>query len=234
VDLVSEEKDSLIDSLRAKISMLEQSLAELEEEEEEGAARGAEKERKLNDRIHDLAAALMEKDRRIGEFRREIDVRKEIDSSEKLDAPKKTRTATTRTPTRKERKKNGGKEEGSDGAREATTQTSGRRKEPHSRRRRGESHHESRQEDQFKKTQHRMRHPPRAKKTPLMPEGYHEPQSRDKLYATPLPRIHHDDDARDDEMIMDDDGRRGQGHGRDSAVYYTTSAEGDSLFDSSS
>jgi len=89
MDLMSKEKDSLIDSLNAKIAMLEQSLAESEEERERCAARGAEAERELNDKIQRLALALTEKDGQIA------GLRKEIEDGRKQTASRWTQTASS-------------------------------------------------------------------------------------------------------------------------------------------
>jgi len=80
MDLMSKEKDSLIDSLNAKIPVLEQSVAELEEEKEQGGLLGVEKENELNEKIHTLALALTEKDRQIGVFQKEADFNQEIEN----------------------------------------------------------------------------------------------------------------------------------------------------------
>ena len=71
MDLMTKQKDSVIESLNAKIAILEQSLAELEEEREVGALSIEVKCRDLNDKIQTLAIALTEKDRQIGVLQKE-------------------------------------------------------------------------------------------------------------------------------------------------------------------
>ena len=71
MDSMTKQKDSVIESLNAKIAILEQSLADLEEEREVGALSNELKCRELNDKIQTLAIALTEKDRQIGVLQKE-------------------------------------------------------------------------------------------------------------------------------------------------------------------
>jgi hypothetical protein len=71
MDAMTKQKDSVIESLNAKIALLEQSQAELEEEREAGASSNEAKFRELNDKIQTLAIALTEKDGQIGVLRKD-------------------------------------------------------------------------------------------------------------------------------------------------------------------
>ena len=71
MDLMTKEKDSLIESLNAKIAMLEESLAEVEEEKEASSKSHDAKEKELNEKINTLAVALTKKDEQIALLRKE-------------------------------------------------------------------------------------------------------------------------------------------------------------------
>ncbi|KAL9189000.1 hypothetical protein ACHAXT_011490 [Thalassiosira profunda] len=65
MDLMSKEKDNLIATLNAKVSMLEQTLSEVEEEQKRGLVEHGERERELTDKIQSLALELKVKDKLI-------------------------------------------------------------------------------------------------------------------------------------------------------------------------
>lgn len=71
MDSMTKEKDSLIESLNAKIAMLEESLAEVEEEKEASCKSHETKDKELNDKIKTLEVELSKKDEQIGMLQKE-------------------------------------------------------------------------------------------------------------------------------------------------------------------
>jgi len=249
MDLMSKEKDSLIDSLNAKIAILEESLAELDEEKERGEMRGVEKEKEMNDKIQTLALALTQKDTLIGEFR------KEIEDSRKETAKKKTQTTATALSSKKAQKSRviSTKEKKSKGARAKNAQTDRRRKSRSASRQREslqEGRHkesrrqDSRPKDRHPKHQHQTYHHryPRTRMAPVRHEGHYGPPPNhrdDYMHDTEyLSRINHDD-ARDDQVaVMYDYGGEYADEYDDEIMVYEENGrfyyDGDSIFDFSS
>lgn len=89
MDLMSKEKDSLINSLHTKITMLEQSLTELSYEQDMGTLQHDGYTKELNDKIHNLALALTDKDKVIEMLKSEMKVSSAADAKKLASMKKK-------------------------------------------------------------------------------------------------------------------------------------------------
>jgi len=105
MERMSKEKDSLIHSLNAKIEMLEQSLTESNYDKDMGAVKHEENEKELNEKIHNLAMALTDKDKIIAELQKEThDVKvKSSAQAKKLTSLKKKKSEGRRGRRKSER-----------------------------------------------------------------------------------------------------------------------------------
>jgi len=104
---MSKEKDSLIHSLNVKIEMLEQSLTESNYDKDMSAVKHEENEKELNEKIHNLAMALTDKDKIIAELQKEThDVKvKSSAQAKKLTSLKKKKSQERRGRRRSERER---------------------------------------------------------------------------------------------------------------------------------
>ena len=102
---MSKEKDSLINSLNAKIDMLEQSLTDVNYDKDMKVVNHEENEKELNEKIHNLAMALTDKDKIIAELQKEThDVKvKSPAQAKKLTSLKKKKSDERRGRRRSER-----------------------------------------------------------------------------------------------------------------------------------
>ena len=73
MDGIITEKDKLIYSLSAKIEILEANMIDLKESKLQVDVSTASKEKELNEKIHELATSLIEKDEKMAEFEKEIE-----------------------------------------------------------------------------------------------------------------------------------------------------------------
>ena len=232
MDLVAKEKDNLINSLNAKICVLEKSLKEMEDEVDEGALLGKEKERESMEK----SRALQEKDQQIEALQKAM-AQSNIEKSNKKTQThsNKTKNAKTQTPKIRKTTNIGSRRDGSEyysgNDSEIVDRTSSRRTTYSRQRNKEKQLARSRSKGRRNQNHHHPQNQ-KAKKEPPACQASEYYKSQQQIAAQGM-RIYHDE-ARDDELTHHDGVSSCSRHGQLIVHYRSKSADGDSIFDFSS